>query len=77
MRICTNIPMLMIDQQWVFETTSGCRGDGQVARKEHFKPGIHVITSRKCEKINRAWEQFFSTIYQMTKIQRTQDWFLS
>ena len=69
--------MLMIDQQWVFETTSGSRGDGQVSRKEHFKPGVHVITSRKSEEINKAWEKFFSTIYQMTKMQRTQDWFLS
>ena len=75
-RIGTNIPFLMTNRQWVFETTSGCKGQGQVARNEHFQSGVHVITSRKCEKHNRAWVKNFSTVYQMTKLQRTQDWFL-
>ena len=40
--------------QGVFETTSGCKGQGQVSRKEHFQSGVHVITSRKSEEVNQA-----------------------
>ena len=46
-RLGTNIPMLMENNVWVFETTSGIKGQGQVGRKVHFQHSVHTTTFTK------------------------------
>ena len=75
-RLGTNVPLLMQKNFWVFETTSGIKGDGIVKRKEHFRDGVHMVASTRCEESNAAWKKLFGGIYEMTRKQRTQDWFL-
>ena len=57
-RLGTNLPMLIQRNFWVFETTSGIKGEGQVRRKEHFKHGVHTVTSTKCKESNAAWTNY-------------------
>ena len=65
--IAANLPMLMNDTKWIFETTSGFEANGKVKRKPHFCTDTYQISwTRNNEPTRMAWESFLSSIYSMT-----------
>ena len=76
-RLGTNMPMLIHNNFWIFETSSGCKGSGQVLQREHVQKNLHIISSTKSDETNSAWSTLMGSIYKMTQKQQTQDWFLS
>lgn len=75
-RVCcawldTNLPLLMQDTQWVFETNSGLRGNGEVNRSKHFCEQTYPVGWTKNESEKLHGKKLLSRVYAMTNKQQT------
>ena len=73
--LATNLPLLLNGNTWVYKTTSGTFGNGNVKRQMHYNTTLEDSDSDEdCVKL--SWNKFRGSIYSMPRKQRTQDWFL-
>ena len=53
-REAKNLPMMLVDNVWVYESTSGALGEGNIKRLDHFTQGKHVINCSYGKEVNDA-----------------------